>query len=763
MRVLLVTEGTYPYAKGGVSTWCHQLVHALEDVQFDLLALTNDPTLTAVFPVPANVNLRNVAMWGTRSAWETRPAQRFGRERKWLQETEQPPAEMLSALRTLLRETLGAQHDDDELCDAIETLHRLFVVQDMDQLLRSAEAWELVRSELLELLPDAALRNGYAPPVVTLQEVAEVRRWLAHWLTPLASPLPETDVVHAAMAGVCTLVAVAAQRVHGSASVLTEHGIYLREVYLSEQRSEDGLTGKLVRLGFARRMTELHYTTADRVAPCCEYNRRWEERYGVGDERLQTVYYGLDAERFPVSDRELRDAPVIAWAGRIDPIKDVETLLRAAALVVAERPEVTFKLYGAANRNARAYEETLHGVVARTGPGVERALPGLVDEHGRRLRRMPTSSCSRASRRPSRSPRSRRSSAPARSWPPPSAACRSRCPDSVGRVVPPRDAAGRRRCGARAHRRPRATGANAAATPRTWAVGSFGIDMFESEHRSLYENAQTTADELALGNGNGHSNGNGNGSGGGGVGRARAQEGERPGRCYRRRPTRSLADLAEELAERLRSPEPSADESAPLAALAEQIAGRLRMPVHADEATATLESLGVTDAVAEGRYGSTDTFTLARTLWPRICAIAAERTAFGTPTPRAPRAPVIDAAVRGATALAPLGAVIAVIGLFAAAGWPAGQLLALSAGITLALLLSAGPAQAMLFRASVLIGLDQVRAADRFLLRTCAAGFGVSAALALDPAARHGRHRPLEHRANRPSPLRSSLRRPSGC
>ncbi len=75
---------------------------------------------------------------------------------------------------------------------------------------------------------------------------------------------------------------------------------------------------------------------------------------------------------------------------------------------------------------------------------------------------------------------------------------------------------------------------------------------------------------------------------------------------------------------------------------------------------------------------------------------------------------------------------LAVVSLFAAAGWPASQLLSLTAGITFALILSAGPAQAMVFRASVLMGLGQIRAADRFLLRTCAVG--VAAAVALTAA-----------------------------
>jgi polysaccharide biosynthesis protein PelF len=739
MRVLLVTEGTYPYANGGVSTWCHELVHALTDVEFDLLALTSDPTLAPVFPVPANVTLRNVAMWGTRSAWETRAGQAFASERQRLQGAAEPSAESLDALRTLLRETLGAQHDDIALCDAIEALYRTFLVQDMDELLRSAEVWELVRSELIDLLPDAALRNGYAPPVVTLEEVAEVRRWIAHWLTPLAGPLPETDVVHAAMAGGCTIVAVAAQRVHGAASVLTEHGIYLREVYLSEQRAEDGLTGKLVRLGFARRMTELHYATADRVAPCCEYNRRWEERYGVGGERLRTVYYGLDADRFPISDRELRDEPVIAWAGRIDPIKDVETLLRAAALVVAERPEVTFKLYGAASKESRAYEQTclqlwrelklesnVHfaGWSANTADAFADADVVVLTSISEAF---PFSTlealfCARPV------------VATAVGGVP------EQIPESVGLVVPPRDAQAVADAVLELIADP-TRWRERSRSARIWAAGSFGIEMFEREHRSLYEDAQEASETSTWHNGNGNGNGyghddeNGNGSGGGGGGVAVL---ERPkARTTAKAKARakvvdsSLADLAEELAERLRVPASAEGESAPLVALAEQIAERLRIPLHADEATATLESLGVTDAVAERRYGSTDTFALARTLWPRICAIAAQRTAFGIKPPRTPRAPIIDAAMRGATALAPLGAVLGVISLFAAAGWPATQLLALSAGITLALILSAGPAQAMVFRASVLIGLGQVRAADRFLLRVCTIGIAAAVLLTL--------------------------------
>ena len=54
--VVLVLEGTYPYAIGGVSTWVHGLVEALPDVSFGIVHLyAGDAPRTSAFVRPANV------------------------------------------------------------------------------------------------------------------------------------------------------------------------------------------------------------------------------------------------------------------------------------------------------------------------------------------------------------------------------------------------------------------------------------------------------------------------------------------------------------------------------------------------------------------------------------------------------------------------------------------------------------------------------------------------------------------------------------
>jgi len=66
LTVCLVTEGTYPHYKGGVSTWCDMLVRGLPEVRFVLMSLVADPSASPVFELPPNVvKLITVPLWGT--------------------------------------------------------------------------------------------------------------------------------------------------------------------------------------------------------------------------------------------------------------------------------------------------------------------------------------------------------------------------------------------------------------------------------------------------------------------------------------------------------------------------------------------------------------------------------------------------------------------------------------------------------------------------------------------------------------------------
>ena len=149
---------------------------------------------------------------------------------------------------------------------------------------------------------------------------------------------------------------------------------------------------KALHLAFLRRLCALGLPArSELITPGNVYNRRWEEQLGADPARIRTVYNGVDPADFPALDGE-PEVPTISWAGRIDPVKDLETLLRAFALVHQEMPA----------------RPAAHVRLARPGPG---GLPGTLPGTGRRAGHRRAGDASRAGSRTSATP-----TPPARSW-----------------------------------------------------------------------------------------------------------------------------------------------------------------------------------------------------------------------------------------------------------------------------------------------------------------------------------------------------------
>jgi glycosyltransferase involved in cell wall biosynthesis len=358
--VLLITEGTYPFHFGGVSTWCRNLITGLPTVDFHILALTEAPDLTPLFELPGNASaLTTVPIWGVRSALETserlRPAD-LGRARHTANQ-QTIAAGLARPLGELVTALLSASADPFALADQVNALYEFFLIHDFDSSMRSAAAWETFVSAAQNSFPAAAQTAGYGGAPIGASDVVTGLHWLYHWLLPLSRPLPEVDVAHATMAGECILPAIASKLHHGAGLVFSQHGIHLREAYLREAADDGSLFLKLLKIGFARRTSEMAHAIADNISTCCDYNKRWAP--GNSSSRVQTIHYGLDA--IPSNGVQLPAGrgPVITWLGRIDPLKDIETLLRAAAIVVGQREDAIFRLYGSATRDSIGYRDQL--------------------------------------------------------------------------------------------------------------------------------------------------------------------------------------------------------------------------------------------------------------------------------------------------------------------------------------------------------------------------------------------------------------------
>ena len=194
------------------------------------------------------------------------------------------------------------------------------------------------------------------PGSATVSDASEALSLIEHQLRPLFAPPPVADLCHATANGLSILPALAARWARQTPFVLSEHGIYLRERYLSYGARTFSHSVRSIMLRFFKRLTWVGYQIADAIAPGSEYNRHWEVANGAAPDRIHPIYNGVDAANFITSPSE-PDVPTLVWLGRIDPLKDVATLLRAFDIVHQALPEARLRIFGGASEGASGYLE----------------------------------------------------------------------------------------------------------------------------------------------------------------------------------------------------------------------------------------------------------------------------------------------------------------------------------------------------------------------------------------------------------------------
>ncbi|MDX3643659.1 GT4 family glycosyltransferase PelF [Streptomyces sp. MB09-02B] len=358
-RVTLLTEGTYPHSHGGVSVWCDQLVQGMPDLDFDVIAVTGTGREPLVWDLPAHVcRVLSVPMWGDPP------------------EGRAPRGRARHRLTTAYERFLTALLDpgaEDGFAPALYELARAAADGTLSPFLRSDRA--IAQLTAVWNRPGLAVRE--ARP--TLHDALTATSLLEHALRPLAAPPPETGVAHAVSGGVAVLPGLAALERHGVPLLLTEHGVYLRERYLGYRTAPYRWPVKAVVLGFFRLLAEETYRRAALITPGNRYNRLWEEQGGADPESIRTVYNGVDPAAFPPAGPEPQTL-TLSWAGRVDPIKDLETLIRAFALVRAELPDARLRLFGGTPRGGEAYRERCEALSAELGHGDAVTFEGRVDD-----------------------------------------------------------------------------------------------------------------------------------------------------------------------------------------------------------------------------------------------------------------------------------------------------------------------------------------------------------------------------------------------
>ncbi len=333
--VALILEGTYPYISGGVSTWVHQIISAYPSRTFSLWHIASHPGSHGEprYTLPANVTeLVEIHCRGATPPPEKRLSRRCD---------PMPPRRARSrTLNAIRRMHLEDEVDDQMIAD--------FSANDLTigELLHGTDTFELLRQDLYERV---------SPRGPFMDFFWHFRAMHIPLLRLIAAPPVDATVYHACSAGYAGLIGAIASHRTGRRFVLTEHGLYAREREMELARASwiqdlDGHQGGPSRPSPLRRfwshyfrmLSKIAYHQACQLVTLSEVNRTRQIEDGADPKKIVVVPNGVTFGELPVKD-EPPDAPAprpmrIGFVGRVVPIKDVITLVKAVAIAREQVP-----------------------------------------------------------------------------------------------------------------------------------------------------------------------------------------------------------------------------------------------------------------------------------------------------------------------------------------------------------------------------------------------------------------------------------------
>lgn len=384
VRIGLLTEGGYPYVSGDAGLWCDRLVRGLGQHEFDIYALsrTERQEDQGWIQLPPQVGrVRTAPLWTAHDdgvVHGRRARRRFS----------EAYGELLAAVcggpRAAGPEAPGVPGDPadsvgaeaDRFASALYGLAEL--ARDEGGLAGALRSETAVRVLERACRAPGALRTARTARVPDLLTVAA---HIERALRPLSldwyedDALGSADLCHAAAGGAAALPGLLARHFLGVPLLVTEYGVHLRAHYLAAATLEAAPAVRALLAAFHGRLATEVYRAAVLVTPGNAHARRWQERCGADRAKLRTVHPGMEAARFAdvgegAPGSRCADPDTLVWVGRVEPAKDLISLLHSFAEIRRAEPRTRLRIVGApaGDPDAAAYLAHCKALAAQLFP-----------------------------------------------------------------------------------------------------------------------------------------------------------------------------------------------------------------------------------------------------------------------------------------------------------------------------------------------------------------------------------------------------------
>ncbi len=351
MKICLILEGSYPYVRGGVSTWTDAFIRSMPEIEFVLWTIceTEDQRGQFAYELPKNV---------------VSVVENFLDTSLKLKASRNVNMEISGQDREAISQLIRCQEPDWRvlfgfLREKCKNPLDILMSEDFLDILKDFSKEEYLYAGFLDLF--WTLRSMFVPLFYLVGQ-----------------DIPEADSYHSISTGYAGVLAALGSMKYYKPMVLTEHGIYTRE------REEEILRSDWVEPNFKSlwvsmfyMFSRLAYQHAHRVTALYSHASEIQQEMGCPAEKCEIIGNGVNFSAF----RDIATKSPNGWIDigaivRFAPIKDIKTMIYAFSRLKQEIAKVRLHILGAID-DQEYYQECLSLIEYLEVKDI--SIPGLVD------------------------------------------------------------------------------------------------------------------------------------------------------------------------------------------------------------------------------------------------------------------------------------------------------------------------------------------------------------------------------------------------
>lgn len=333
----LLLEGTYPYVSGGVSSWVHQIINGFPDITFAIcfLGSRRQDYSDMKFKLPPNVvHIEEHYLYEPDGTPPVTP-----------QRGNPQMSALTRELHDYFREPQRLAQRGGEVLEQVS--NELHGRMDRAEFLYTESSWNYITEQYRERCTDPSFVDYFwtvrtmHTPIWTLAAIVE--------------SFPVVRCYHSVSTGYAGFLGALLKRRWGKHLILSEHGIYTKERridlyaarWIADNRSllqRDATQAGYFRtmwIRFFEALGRMCYDASDQIIALYEANRLRQVQDGAEASRTFNIANGIDVVRFGAL-RALRPEkvpPIMCLIGRVVPIKDIKTYIRATRIIANRFPD----------------------------------------------------------------------------------------------------------------------------------------------------------------------------------------------------------------------------------------------------------------------------------------------------------------------------------------------------------------------------------------------------------------------------------------